>query len=220
MSKALVIKGADFEENAVARVSVILPYDAEVEYLQGDGTAYIDSGVNATSNTRFEVNINLGTPTANVGILGGRIETYEGNLVVYLDGVSNTKTWNWRYGAEIKTVTYRGTGDYLISNTAEARTLVVVGSQTDSYSCAADTFTGGASITIFGWNKNNGTIDAVAGTTVLKIKSLKIYNGTTLVRNFVPVRVESVGYLYDKVSRTLFGNAAGSGAFVVGPDKS
>ena len=42
-------------------------------------------------------------------------------------------------------------------------------------------------------------------------------NGT-LVRSYVPVRVGSVGYLFDRVSGQLFGNA-GTGAFTLGPDK-
>ncbi len=220
MSRALVIRGADFAENAVAQVSINLPYDAEVSYLQGDGTAYIDSGIHATSDTQFEVELNLSNVSSqNIGILGGRTDAYVGNVVVYLDGVSNTKAWNWRYGAEIHAVTYRGEGDYLVSNKAEARTLVVTGAKTDSYSNSAATFTGGSTIAIFGWNKNNGTIDAVAGTTSLKLKSCKIYQGGNLVRNFIPVRVGTEGFLYDKVSREFFGNAAESGAFVVGPDK-
>ena len=39
------------------------------------------------------------------------------------------------------------------------------------------------------------------------------------VRDLVPVRVGQVGYLFDRVSGELFGNA-GTGAFVVGPDKN
>ena len=35
--------------------------------------------------------------------------------------------------------------------------------------------------------------------------------------DYIPVRVGQVGYMYDRVSRRLFGNA-GTGAFVLGPD--
>ncbi len=38
-----------------------------------------------------------------------------------------------------------------------------------------------------------------------------------LVRDFIPVRVGQVGYMYDRVSRKLFGNK-GTGSFVLGPD--
>lgn len=45
----------------------------------------------------------------------------------------------------------------------------------------------------------------------------KIYQNDALVRDFVPVRIDTTGYLYDKVSGELFGNA-GTGNFVLGPD--
>jgi hypothetical protein len=36
--------------------------------------------------------------------------------------------------------------------------------------------------------------------------------------DLVPVRIGNVGYMYDKVSGKLFGNA-GTGNFILGPDK-
>lgn len=45
----------------------------------------------------------------------------------------------------------------------------------------------------------------------------KIYKDDMIVFDLIPVRVGDVGYMYDKVSGKLFGNA-GTGAFVLGPD--
>ena len=45
------------------------------------------------------------------------------------------------------------------------------------------------------------------------------YEYQTIVRDFIPVRVGNVGYMYDKVSGKLFGNA-GTGNFILGPDKN
>lgn len=39
----------------------------------------------------------------------------------------------------------------------------------------------------------------------------------TMLRDFIPVRVGTVGYMYDRVSRQLFGNR-GTGDFILGPD--
>lgn len=50
--------------------------------------------------------------------------------------------------------------------------------------------------------------------------SAKIYSGSTLVRDFIPVRKNGVGYLWDKVTEQLFGNANDSGAFSYGSDVS
>ena len=48
-------------------------------------------------------------------------------------------------------------------------------------------------------------------------KSLKIKNGSELVRDMISVRVGTTGYMYDKVSGELFGNV-GSGSFGLGND--
>lgn len=50
-----------------------------------------------------------------------------------------------------------------------------------------------------------------------KIAFVQVYDGDTLLRDFVPVRIGDVGYMYDKVTKQLFGND-GTGAFVLGPD--
>ena len=51
-----------------------------------------------------------------------------------------------------------------------------------------------------------------------KIFAVKIYDANgVLVRDYIPVRKGTVGYLYDRVTGKLFGND-GTGDFVVGPD--
>ena len=52
-----------------------------------------------------------------------------------------------------------------------------------------------------------------------RVSLLRIYSNGVLVRDFIPVRKGTVGYLYDRVSGKLFGNA-GSGDFVLGQDKN
>ena len=51
------------------------------------------------------------------------------------------------------------------------------------------------------------------------VYSLRLYdiNGVMIV-DAIPVRVGQTGYMYDKVSGQLFGNA-GTGSFILGPDK-
>jgi hypothetical protein len=51
-----------------------------------------------------------------------------------------------------------------------------------------------------------------------KLGNAVIRKNGAVVRDFIPVRVGNVGYLYDKVSKKLFGNA-GTGSFILGPDK-
>lgn len=42
--------------------------------------------------------------------------------------------------------------------------------------------------------------------------------GNDMKMDFIPVRKGNVGYMFDRVSGQLFGNA-GTGAFIIGPDK-
>lgn len=73
-------------------------------------------------------------------------------------------------------------------------------------------------------SNNNGTARnewAIFGSTgggypfVGKLYWLKFYQNDILVRDFIPVKVNNVGYMYDKVSRELFGKV-GSGSFTYG----
>jgi hypothetical protein len=51
-----------------------------------------------------------------------------------------------------------------------------------------------------------------------RIYYCQISQGVNLVRDFIPVRVGNVGYMYDKISGKLFENQ-GTGNFILGPDK-
>lgn len=50
-----------------------------------------------------------------------------------------------------------------------------------------------------------------------RVYYFKLYNNNVLVMNLIPVRIGQIGYLFDKVSKRLFGNS-GSGDFILGPD--
>lgn len=50
-----------------------------------------------------------------------------------------------------------------------------------------------------------------------KIRSAKVYDGNTLVRDMIPVRVGDEGCMYDKVNGVIYHNA-GSSSFIVGED--
>lgn len=70
---------------------------------------------------------------------------------------------------------------------------------------------------------NNATNIALFGQSVTgakhgsKIARMQFKKNGSLVRDFIPVRIGTTGYMYDKVSKQLFGNA-GTGNFILGPD--
>ena len=50
-----------------------------------------------------------------------------------------------------------------------------------------------------------------------RISSFKITKNNNAILDFIPVRINSTGYMYDKVSGQLFGNS-GTDTFALGPD--
>lgn len=177
-----------------------LPYDAEVEYLESTGTQYIDTGIGlAAGSFRCHASVDTTyTQPCNVFVLKG--DATSGNTnerrVLFLFQV--------------------GGDGYIDRGTAGGRI---------SFS-GADYDTGKIAFSIqlnAGSTKHFGAFGTIGGNSAYflrgKMYLLQIWDDNgVLVRDFIPVRKNGVGYLFDKVGRKLFGNA-GTGSFVLGPDK-
>ena len=191
-----------------------LPYDAEVEYIESTGTQWIDTLVNADSNLSVEVTMaNVGTPWNNVNPMGAILMTPLRRHHLNFNNKTN------RYGV----CYYIGNGEYFVNSKYMPADGEIFTFKVDAISKTFtlgsfigtfqdDTFDTGMSYWLFG---RNGTTPPYLGS--LRIYSATLWNGNTLVRDFIPVRKGTVGYLYDRVSKRLFGNA-GTGDFVLGPD--
>jgi len=180
-----------------------LPYDAEVEYLESTGTQWIDTGIRPASTTKAVVD----TAFTSGSVLGAIVS-------------SNYSTWFCFTGGTATTVRYYYGGvsnyDYTIDKTMRHVYGISKDFEIDGavvYTSSNTLTTGTQNIYAFGRINNGNPNDLLRG----KIFSLKIYDGDDLVRDFIPVRVGTVGYLYDRVTRKLFGNA-GTGDFEIGPD--
>lgn len=180
--------------------SPVLPYDAEVEYIQGNGSAWIDAQYTTTSNSIITIVVQLSSLGTQDRIVGNSTGYFE----IYLNG---SKRWAY---ASNGTVVSSG-----VSANTSKHTLKINNVAKKGY-----------------WDNSSKTIQQNAatyyGSTYLfsragsmscsgNIFSATIYNGTTLVRDYIPVRVGTVGCLYDKVSKTLF-YSSGSSDFAAGPD--
>lgn len=55
------------------------------------------------------------------------------------------------------------------------------------------------------------------GRSVARLYNVELLRDGIKLRDYIPVRIGEVGYMYDKVSGELFSNA-GSGSFILGPD--
>lgn len=189
-----------------------LPYDAEIEYLESTGTQWINTNVFANLNTIVELEGAMTTVFNDNVFIGGDeggstlnsfvIESYKHlGFLLCLDGrapcfVSRFSDTNYHHIKACK--------NYLI----------IDDSQFSTYEQGVpQSFTSKQPLYMFGWNRSG----SVGFYGKVRISYLKIFSDTTLIRDYIPVRKDGVGYMYDKVSGQLFGNV-GTGDFVLGND--
>ena len=176
----------------------------KIEYLQSSGTQYIITNTINTKNTELYLDFQL-TDSINEDrkIIG---QGYKFGLGT-TSSVWRTIGSTW-FATSLATDTNRhifttDTGKFFIDNTQIA----------DKYSYKE---AGTYSMLIFAASQEN-SISLEGQCAKMKLYRCKIYENRTLIKDFIPVRIEQTGYLYDKVSRQLYGNS-GSGNFVLGPD--
>ena len=187
-----------------------LPYDAEVEYIQSDGTQYIDTGI-APGNNEIEWEFsfdNTRPSSGSDGLFGSRQTT-----TAYTSGSYNifAQSTNLRLDC-----TSRGSAVYV--NPQNPVLLQFDSAYTTVNGTQCYNGTKGQCdypICIFAIN-TGGTVTSSGSRAKGKIYYCKIWKSGVLVRDLIPVRVGTAGYLYDSVSAALFG----SGDFSVGPDKT
>lgn len=197
-----------------------LPYDAEVEYLESTGTQYIDTGVLA--NGEFDVEYTIQTPssadfTSQFMVGGARSASQHLNLGQYEPNGRFTLGFLGKYWVAATSV--------IAANTRyTVKIHYAYGSQTatiNGTNATSSTLTGteALNLNVYLFKRNfygaSDTIPPMKG----RMYALKMWRDGVLVGDFIPVRRGNVGYLYDRVSGELFGNA-GTGAFVIGPDKT
>lgn len=66
---------------------------------------------------------------------------------------------------------------------------------------------------------NTSTLKLLHAKFLGKIYYFKFVENNITKLDLIPVRIGQVGYLFDRVSGSLFGNN-GTGTFIIGPDKS
>ena len=183
-----------------------LPYDAEIEYLEstGNGNQFIDTGVGIGYSTNVldiqAVFQHLSTSGMYKWVI---ISMLSQNTVIgvqrngvncYIDGIINKQfdlvTDTWREYHFNGNNNYEGVDNYqFIPNNGSLTTNILL--------FALD---------------NSGT-----NAEKCRIKYIKISYNNIIVRDLIPVRVGQTGYMYDKISGELIGNA-GTSNFILGPD--
>lgn len=192
-----------------------LPYDAEIEYLESTGNQWINTNVIATLNTSIDIKFafsQLFTDHAVIGMDSGTAAIKSFNLEYFnntsgiclsLDGVGPAIRTRMIPVANTFYTVYCANNNLTVNGTRYYNNTGKIPSS----------FTGDYPLIMFAYGRNGTPL--IYGKN--KVCYCKIYNNGTIVRDFTPVRVGQVGYMYDKVSSQLFGNA-GTGNFTLGSD--
>ena len=187
-----------------------------VEYLESTGTQYIDTGIRLTQNNAIEVCYKINSISGFSGILGARTTASSNNISVNANvgGVnspfisvdfnnSNFETYRARYDATTsdKILVYLDKHIRKIS----INNSVVVSNNTE----CNDAIETQSNCLLF-------RAPGISGYCDLNVYYCKIWDGDTLVRDFIPV-IDNSGRpaMYDQVSGQLFYNQ-GTGEFNFG----
>ena len=191
-----------------------LPYDAQVEYLKSNGTQYIDTGIIGDMYVDFEIKFKIDNENDFYGILGSRQASNQRRytLITATSAYPNQGAYITMYTNSQITTT--GTYKALTYKTykKDGRKVYVNGNDVGTFS-QYYTFTTPDNLKLFAISTNG----VIGNNMVGEIAWCKLSKDGTMLRDFIPVRVGTTGYMYDKVSRQLFGNS-GTGDFVIGND--
>ena len=190
-------------------VEIVLPYDAQVQYLESDGASYINTGA-YLNTSNFEIGYSIVGIYGQFGYVHQNVangawvtvddnnaffgQYYESNRIAISSYLSTTEN----------AIKYTNSG-VTVNGRSFSKNLALTGTDNlNSYPLVFfaryDFYRRGLE-----WNVNS------------KFKSFYLKNNGTLVVDMIPVRKDGVGYMYDRVSGQLFANA-GTGSFIIGPD--
>ena len=185
-----------------------LPYDAVVEYLESTGSQYIDTGI------RFNGAMNIKCIFKNTDVT-----TTQRDRRIF-GGSDGWQTKGVSFAENSFTFFNKSTFNISIYNNASIHTLTFINRVLRLDSTSIITFTANyntaeTTITLFAEHRPTGHSSYLKGE--IMAFSIGFNSDANNIIDLIPVRVGQVGYMYDRVSGQLFGNA-GTGAFIVGPD--
>lgn len=179
-------------------------YDAVISYIESSGTQYIDPDVLSGNATDITMRMHILSADASARLIGSSNTSFE----YYLSASSKLSVRSNNAAKNTsKTPGTAGQHTYRISN---ATNYFYYDSTSYSFTHNGTSYQGASLYLLIRPSASSTGINA-------RLYSCTIKEGDTLLRDFIAVRKDGVGYLYDKVSNELFGNA-GTGSFILGPD--
>lgn len=196
------------------------PFDTRIEYLESTGTQYVDTGIYYATPIEFQADVSVTQIDGSNCVFGCSTVTNRFSLGISQAGKVDLGMGSGAASPSLAQSIVLGQRYLFRYQLASRRTIWQDGTSL----WTGDLQPAPSNVSIWAFGSRRGPSDSEAymrsgdgwkG----RIYSLKIMQGSgyPLVRDFIPVRVGQVGYLYDKVSLQLFANA-GSGSFVLGPD--
>jgi len=211
--QSITIPEGDVKSIAIGGVTVWqkpnpLPYDAEVEYIESTGTQWIDTGVTAASGLITVDALLLTTGTEMYCGYFGKAASDAGSPFYKHRTMCYYERRSARFLFEDGTANnVLGSGTTFRLQLDRRAWKLVPRTSSGSVDSPFQLFSGP------GTSKGH-----------MRLYSFAIYDDTTLARDYIPVRVGQVGYLYDRANPTggpsgngLYGSAT-STPLVAGPD--
>ncbi len=177
-----------------------------LSYIQSTGSQYLKTGVIPDQNTRVIIDFEI-MESGTVGVFGSR-KAYQNQgflLFGYGDGTHFQDDYGTKSNSSLTTAITR-------YRTDKNKNITNINGTTITH--AAQTFTSTYDIYLFTINTAGAAMTAYIKN--LKIYSCRIYQGNTLVRNYIPCETLSGEKgMYDLKTGVFYGNA-GTGSFIGG----
>lgn len=186
-----------------------LSYDAEVEFLRATNGAYIEIPHGISGDTYISCD-GIIPPSSSDRFLLGSSDGWE-NCHVML-GSRSTNSYSLRYGTNVNVSISKSYAAFGVRHTFSKNGVTY---KWGNYKVTGATFVKTIQKTFLFAGTSDG-VEALNPGENITIYSFSMRDNNYYI-DLTPVRVGTVGYMYDRVSGQLFGNK-GTGAFVLGPD--
>lgn len=187
-----------------------------LQYIESNGTQYIDTGFIADSNTRVIADVQLiGQTQTSTALFGARDESggsTENKYIFWSTSTGGAVRSDYFGNAPNAYLTYGILGQRVTID--KNKNICNVGSRTLTNTVATGQCLN--NLFLFCVNDQPGTYPNYFAS--MRLYSCMIYDDGELIRDFIPVR-KNDGYcvLYDNVTKQYYDNA-GAGVFIAGPE--
>lgn len=188
-----------------------LPYDADVQYIESDGTQYVDTGLAVSALSAVSIDIEFSAASmSSTGFIGSSARS--GSTTAQKERFYGSATIS---GGAVS-AGYVDFGN--VTNSRVTLTAISSGARVTlakhDINIASTALTDAANAFVFCASTSAGI--APSAKVAARLFACSFWVGDVLVRDYVPVRVGTTGEIYDKVSKSF---ATRVGEFVCGPDK-